>query len=221
MSYQEMFGRFDTFKADMEKGRTKGGKITYLRGRNSPREITVRFVKDPSGDINNFIPVREFWLEEQRKGVLCLDDLPGPEECRILKALNDEPELVKKPSRNLYANVVVRGNEEDGVGVLAAPVSVYEGIIDILFKAHQEGQDLLDPYNGRDFVISKRGEGLKTRYPVNVAFSSSMIVPGDSVKTDEYAVAPVSLNDRLVSLYSKFQAPAVNELLGIDEDIPF
>lgn len=76
------------------------------------------------------------------------------------------------PTKSIYYNVIVRGEEEKGVQIMRSGVLLYESILSYLYD--EEYGDITDIDNGRDMIIERVGTGKEdTRYDLKPAANTS------------------------------------------------
>ncbi len=72
--------------------------------------------------------------------------------------------------------VVVRGEEGSRVQILPAPYGVWRGIMEVIENT-KIYPDSLSPKKGFDFLITRTGTGLQTKYSINVVPDRSSVSP--------------------------------------------
>jgi len=133
--------------------------------------------------------------------------------CALRSHLDEETGRSLRPREHYLMNIVDRGNEDAGVQVFGAPVTVWEDIVDLVLDEDYRG--ILDRETGRDIIIMKTGSGLETKYKVRPGVRDSKVSP-DLQPRD--LVALVESQDR-VSLEQLQQiAESLVETLGIESE---
>lgn len=102
---------------------------------------------------------------------------PIHQEIERLKASGDEDDRALAARmdvtiRYLY-NVVDLDHPEFGIQTASFPVVVHRAIRALIEDEDGEYGDITDPYEGYDLIITRTGEGLKTRYDVRARRSPS------------------------------------------------
>lgn len=87
----------------------------------------------------------------------------------MLKVLKD----AKGGGRVLVNAVQLDGPTPNLIQILELPPTAFGMIADAVFEWEQAGEKPLDPKVGKDFIISKEGTGLNTKYSVQVAAKST------------------------------------------------
>ena len=118
------------------------------------------------------------WID--RTPVLCLNQ-PGPnhepEPCPICLVANqayreDDREKGGKFRRKERYLFRVVDRVSDSPMFLDVPKTVYDSLFDLMTD---EDWNILDPFSGRDVVLTKSGEGLYTKYTVKASPSQTPI----------------------------------------------
>lgn len=77
-----------------------------------------------------------------------------------------------RAKRRIYANVIHRDQEEEGVQIFAFGVMIYKALTAIAAD-EDAGGDFTDPITGFDIVVERKGTGLNTEYDVRPSRRSS------------------------------------------------
>jgi len=154
--------------AEREKLATAGGG-TFWRPMPGEKYYirVIPFVHD--GEMHVFREVHEHFGAGNRKGatVCSAHDELEPRNCAICAAIEElglaDTRIVARP--RFYCNIVVRGEEDRGSRVYAAPPGVARRMLDAM-DDEELGDEVWDPEEGRDLQLEKRGSGLETEYLV-------------------------------------------------------
>jgi hypothetical protein len=121
-----------------------------------------------------------------------------------------------KARPSVVINVINRG-EGDNLEVLELTTTTFGKVLDIIQLYEAEGQDVLDPNQGYDIVITKSGKGLQTNYDVAVA----PLAPGKTFKpvTKDQLDRATNLDDFIAQNYFRGEEQkalnAIAQIAGI------
>jgi hypothetical protein len=205
------YGAFELTDAEEESrlGEDEGGVSEFLKlaqGKN-----VLRFLP-PKPGVKPFKIIYEHFIETPgQKGRMrfCCPRLMAQCNC---PACNEMNELRKtgnpvdrnkawslKGKRRVYANVIDRAHEDEGVKVFAFGKMIHEALLTIRQDA-SDGGDFTNPTaEGFDIVIMRKGEALDTEYSVLAARNASPLSAhprqmedwiADQFDLDSYARVP-------------------------------
>lgn len=140
----------------------RAGQTPYVRG-------FQHFVKIPgASDVSFMCPAR-----------MAKAACPACAKAKALEATGNGADRERafewRPSARFFANVIDRREPELGPKVLGFGKKIFESLVGLRNDA-DEGFDFSDPTEaGRDIVITKSGEGLKTRYELRASQKASAL----------------------------------------------
>lgn len=168
---------------DRMKSQLEGMKASGSQGRfwkpSEPRQMIRIFEFESDGEIFTCIEDKTHWRIDPRQSgsnVPCLGS--NCAICDLKDSLPDKTWNRIKPSRKILVNAVVRklDGKKDQQVVAQLPATVAEKILEYAAQfAEEDGENVFDYKHGRDFRITKTGEGLKTRYDVTPSGKTSDI----------------------------------------------
>ena len=126
---------------------------------------------------------------------------------------SDDFKLAKQltPKMRVYAPVIVRGKESEGVKLWGFGKQVYQELLQ--FIADPDYGDITDMKSGRDIVINfTPGDG-----PGNYAKTGILVKPNVTPATEDSNVADKIINGQ-VDLFDIYKKKSYDELKGILED---
>lgn len=104
-----------------------------------------------------------------------------------------------KARKSVLLNVIDRSTPGEDPDVLELTPTTFSKVLDLYMMYADAGQDITDPANGVDIIISRTGKGLNTNYDVAVA-PSTPAAPHKPVSPDSIAKAS-NLHDFIASNY--------------------
>lgn len=180
-------------KEQSERKAFSGGEF-FQFPKNSRTQVRVFSYTDADGDEAVFAEDIKHWgIDPQNRGasIRCSgDECPV---CELIETGDLDDKLAKRirPTKRYLANAVVRKAEDgkDKQVILQMPTTVYNEMSE--FMIDDDYGDILDHVKGRDFKVSKSGEGLKTRYktlPMQATSKLGMTV--EPVNLDKFIKPP-------------------------------
>lgn len=133
------------------------------------------------------------WIkaEENGKPIAVVGDCdtvyqqPSPINTAVDMAINSAPDEVSKKlyeswraRKSILLLVVDRSTPGDDADVLELTPTSFAKVLDLYNLYDDAGQDITDPVNGADIIITRTGKGLNTNYDVAIAPS----IPGQPFK---------------------------------------
>lgn len=208
---RSMTGGNSFFK--IPQGRTAARFLPPMQGQKSPFQKVFQHYVDgasPTGGVVSFACPRLNGARRPCPVCAMSDKLrrsPNPEDQKQGDRL--------RASRRIYANVIIRGEEAEGVRILPFGKTVYEGLMDLAYDP--DWGDFTDPgVDGYDVSITRTGSGMTdTRYKV-VGSRNMSPLSEDAKQTSEWLnnmvdltqfAAPPSEEDLLLKLGPAFGGP--------------
>jgi hypothetical protein len=151
-----------------ENRKRNGGSTQFWAPKDGRSIIRPFSFVDENGDELVFVEQAQHWGlgEDGRENIRCMGD--DCAICCLQDTLSEKNWNKVRVRRKFLCNVIVREGGEDGEDVhrvARLPVTVYDALCEYLFDEMAD-EDPLNTEDGRDFRISRTGEGLKTKYKV-------------------------------------------------------
>lgn len=187
-------------ESDTQKRGGRGGGEFWQpsKGRSTVRVFTF----EVDGEEELFVEdVRHWQIEE---GNIASNTACGGEDCPLCALKQEVDDKIWKkisPRRKYLFNAVVRDHPDGGDKqvIMRLGVKAKTQLIDLLGDPDFEGA--LDPQKGRDFKITRSGEGLQTSYLVVPMTNKSPI--GVDVKPVDLTKIPSSPDEEALGKYAE------------------
>lgn len=102
-------------------------------------------------------------------------------KAEVAEAGHDDLAQDMRAAKRCLINVIDIDAGDNEVKIWEAPVTAVDGIMAYVCD-REEYPDVLDPQNGRDFIIEKTGTGFSTKYSVKVAGRATSVTPKGKVR---------------------------------------
>lgn len=215
--------KFASLRKQLAENKARAAGGSFFRIPDGRTTVRVLPASSQDSEENFYRPIGQHFNVKPDKPVVCPafsdnreDDCPICDLANLYRANGDE-ELARQIQvrKQFLFRILVRGKESDGVQIAMFPTTVFNAIAEILSNEEEYG-DCLDFKEGRDFIITRSGSGLSTRYQVAPAGKSSPIL--NSAKSTK------ALLNNLGSIFDYFTIPSSSELkaliasMGEDDD---
>jgi len=188
-------GRVETAEFDYEGAARdfkteRGGARFDFGAREKVKIRVIPFFSEQDGRNKAYaVDACHFKLHPEHSRIAC----PG-DDCPICAMSRDEAydeETGKKlrVSKKYLFNVVDRDDAENRVQIYGAPKGVWTAIMDVILN-RKDFPDALSTTKGLDFIITKKGSGLGTKYTVQVAPKPNKVDYVGKIQDLDALVAP-------------------------------
>ena len=158
---------------------------TLQEGRNA-----IRFLPPLPGEKSLWAVAYEHWVKPEGKDravkfACCVQRCPA---CKIFRKLDQSPNKQDQKAawdyrkkKRVYARVIVRGHEDEGVKILGFGKKIHEELKELL----KETTPFCHPERGYDIIIKRKGTGLNTDYKV-VPSRDTTALTDDAAQAQEW-----------------------------------
>lgn len=211
-------GKLDRAVRHLREKASKGNFIPFYKFPIGKSDL--RIVPAAKGDDKDdwFLLVGQHYGVEEKAPVYCpFEHEENQDPCPICEmvaefrkeGLNDEASRMSV-RRRAVVRAIVRGEEEKGVQLVNLPSTVFLDICELLNDSDTWGDVLSPSPKGRDIRVLKTGQGLNTKYSVQVLPKTGPLLPSQA-DTKE-------LLDELSPITAIVKVPSFEDLARLVKD---